>query len=149
MDHKLNKLSGLHKVPVYEHPCSKSHSLPQLSMQHSDYLVWRPLVHLGQLLDSLGERLALGDPRHLDAHEAFRRETGDVRVPEAVALAAERVADAEDAGVEEADHVARIGDLDFLAILPHQQRGTRQPDLLAGARELRAQALLEAPGADS
>ncbi len=57
------------------------------------------------------------------------------------AVGGERVADAEESGIEEPDDVARVRLFDDLALLRLQQRRAREPHGLAGAQDLEMHAL--------
>ena len=78
---------------------------------------------LSQLMHALHELLALERVHLRDAREMLRRERGDGRELHVLSLA-HRVADAEDAGVEQAHDVAGVGLVNRCAVVGHE-RGAR------------------------
>ena len=76
---------------------------------------------LRDLLHALDELLALHRVLGTDGHEVLRLEGRDAGEAELFARHGDRVADGEDAGVEHADDVARVGLVDDLALGGHHR----------------------------
>ena len=103
---------------------------------------------LRQLVHALDELLAFQRVDLRDSREMLRRERGDGRELHVFALA-HRVADAEDAGVEQAHDVAGERLVDGGAVVGHERRARGQLQLLAALHVERLHAALELARADA
>ena len=135
--------------------------LEHLELQHADHADDHALharaeltedldgTLLRELLHALDELLALERIDLRDACEHLGRERGDRRVLHALFAGADGVADAEDARVEEAHDVARIGLVDDGAVVGHHRGSGRELELFVALHVEGIHAALELSRADA
>ena len=102
----------------------------------------------GQLIEPLAERLVALHVLGADGGEHLGREARKRRDRDPVA-GADHVADAQEPRVDEADHVARVGHVDRLALLGEQRVRPREPQRAAAADVGGRHAALEGAGGDA
>ena len=103
---------------------------------------------LRQLVHALDELLAFQRVDLRDSREMLRRERGDGRELHMFSLA-HRVADAEDAGIEQAHDVAGVRLVHRCTVVGHERRARCQLQLLAALHVERLHAALELARADA
>ncbi|MPN62208.1 hypothetical protein SDC9_209955 [bioreactor metagenome] len=102
---------------------------------------------LGYLLRALDELLALHRVPRADSHEMLRLERGDAGEFELLFRHGYRIAYRKDARVENADDVARVGFIDYLALGGHELLGLAQTYLFAALHMVDLRVALKASGA--